>query len=317
MLPISFVAIRFDYADFDLDSACAIGLVKVENGEPTAVLYEKFIPFSGILQFVEDASQTGGLRPVDLKNAGSFSSIWPAVQAFVGGLPLVANSATTYMRTLEILWEDSELSSPAIPYLCTQVLGRRVTDLGSFSLDFYAHAFGYELPELATALDKSKATAAIMLGLVTQAKAGSLNELAEISDVRWGSISSEERISCKSNRRYEESASKAGLQAIRDSFEADGFDETHPLFEKYVLVTGTLRKGTGAEIDNLLAKVGAYPELNFTKKTNFLVVGYDRIDGLLPGGKPTGKIMKSIEARAKGQLVEVIDEQAFLNLLED
>jgi hypothetical protein len=27
--------------------------------------------------------------------------------------------------------------------------------------------------------------------------------------------------------------------------------------------------------------------------------------------------MKSIEARAKGQLVEVIDEQAFLNLLED
>lgn len=317
MLPISFVAIRFDYADFDLASACAIGLVKVENGEPTDFLYEKFIPFGGILQFVEDASQTGGLRASDLEDASSFYSIWPTLQEFIGDLPLVANSATTYVRTLEILWEDCELTVPAIPYLCTQVLGRKATDLGSFSLGFYAHAFGHEMPELATALDKSKATAAIMLGLVGQSKASSLNELVAIHDVRWGSISSEERISCKANRRYEESTSKAGLQAIRESFEAEGFDETHPLFEKYVLVTGTLRVGTGAEIDKMLAKVGAFPELNFTKKTNFLVVGYDRIDGLLPGGKPTGKIMKSIEARAKGQLVEVIDEQAFLNLLDD
>jgi DNA polymerase-3 subunit epsilon len=104
MLPISFVAIRFDYADFDLASACAIGLVKVVNGAPTDFLYEKFIPFGGILQFVEDASQTGGLRASDLEAAGSFYSIWPTVQEFIGDLPLVANSATTYMRTLEILW---------------------------------------------------------------------------------------------------------------------------------------------------------------------------------------------------------------------
>lgn len=316
-MPISFVAIRFDYTDYDLASACAIGLVKVENGETTAVLYEKFLPFSGIFEFVEDASQTGGLRPKDLKGMTSFSSLWPSIEEFIGDLPLVANSATTYMRTLELLWEESEIASPPIPYLCTQILGRKITELGSFNLEFYAHAFGYELPEVATALDKSKATAAIMLGLVGLCKAPSLEELAEGHGVRWGSISSEERISCKSNRRYDESVSKADLQAMRDKFEADGFDESHPLFEQYVLVTGTLRKGTGAEIDKLLAKVGAYPETGFTKKTNYLVVGYDRIDGLLPGGKPTGKITKSIEARAKGQLVEVIDEQAFLNLLED
>jgi NAD-dependent DNA ligase len=201
--------------------------------------------------------------------------------------------------------------------LCTQILGRKVTELGSFNLNFYAHAFGYELPELATALDKSKATAAIMLGLVRLSETDSLAELADRNDVRWGSISSAERITCKSNRRYDQSVSKADLQAMRDKFEADGFDETHPLFGKYVLVTGTLRKGTGSEIDKLIAQVGAYPEASFTKKTNYLVVGFDRIDGLSPGGKPTGKITKSIEARAKGQMVEVIDEQAFLNLLED
>lgn len=316
-MPVSFVAVRFDYANDDLASACAIGLVKVEDGKTTSFLYEKFLPFSGVFDFVEDASQTGGLRPNDLKGKTNFSSIWPNLQGFIGTLPLIANSATTYMRTLEILWGESGISSPAMPYLCTQILGRKVTDLGSFNLNFYAHAFGYELPVLATALDKSKATAAIMLELVRLSETDSLAELADRTDVRWGSISSEERITCKSNRRYDELVSKADLQAMRDKFEAEGFDETHPLFGKYVLVTGTLRKGTGAEIDKLLAQVGAYPETSFTKKTNYLVVGYDRIDGLLPGGKPTGKITKSIEARAKGQMVEVIDEQAFLILLED
>lgn len=66
----------------------------------------------------------------------------------------------------------------------------------------------------------------------------------------------------------------------------------------------------------MIAKVGGFPEENFTKKTNYLVVGYDRIAGLAPGGKTTGKLDKSIEARTKGQIVEVVDEQTFMDLLD-
>lgn len=314
---ISFVAIRFDYANQDKASACAIGLVKVENGQPTSVLYEKFLPKSENLDFFDDASQTGGLRSKDIQGLNDFSTLWPTIEAFIGDLPLVANSARTYMQTLEILWSEAEVNASALPYLCTEVLGRKITELASFSLNFYAHEFGYELPEIANALDKAKATAAIMLGLASLSKSDSLVELTESNDVQFGSVSSKERIACKSTRSYDYSVSKSDLQTMRQEFEAAGFDENHPLFEKRVLITGTLRKGTGPEIDKLLAKVGAFPELNFTKKTDYLVVGYDRIEGLAPGGKPTSKIKDAMAARAKGQLVEILDEEAFVNLLED
>jgi DNA polymerase-3 subunit epsilon len=316
-MPASFVAIRFDYADYDLDSACAIGLVKVQNGKPIEALYEKFSPSIQDFHFVDDSSQTGGLRKADLEGMSIFPVLWPAIKEFIGDLPLVANSATTYMKTLEILWVHSAEEVNPIAYLCTQVLGRKVTELGSFNLEFYSNTFGYELPEPASALDKSKATAAIMLGLLELSQVTTLDELVKKSNVQWGSVSSGKRISCKSIRESVDPVSKADLQAMRQEFEKSGFDQSHPLFEKHVLLTGTLRKGTRSEVEKLLAEVGAFPELNFTKKTNYLVVGYDAVDGLAPGGKPTSKITKSIEARAAGQMVEVVDEQTFLELLEN
>lgn len=315
-MSLSFVTIRFDYAGLELDSACAIGLVKIQNGKPTGAIYEKFSPASGDYILIDDAGKPGGLRAEDLSNLDGFGELWSQLSEFLGDLPLVANSATTYMRTLEILWDEAGITTEARPFLCTQVLGRKLTDLGSFNLDFYADKFDYEMPDIATALDKAKATAAIMLGLAELANVNSLEGLVEHSSVQWGSISSETRVSCRSIRSYEEGLSKADLAAMREGFAKDGFDKSHPLFEKYVLLTGTLRKGTRNEVEELLAKVGAFPEINFTKKTNYLVVGYDKLDGLLPGGKQTGKVTKSIEARAKGQIVEVVDEETFLDLLE-
>ncbi len=316
-MSISFVAIRFDYADFNLASACAIGLIKVENGKPTEAFYETFSPSSGDYIFIDDLGKTGGLRAQDLSDIGGFEELWPRVEAFIGDLPLVANAATTYVKTLEILWDEACIETKSFPFLCTQVLGRKLTDMGSFNLDYYANKFGYEMPEVSTALDKAKATAAIMLGLAGVAKVDSLDDLATQAEVQWGSVSSEARTSCCSIRHYDEALSKADLDAMRERFAKDGFDRTHPLFEKYVLLTGTLRKGTRNEVDELLAKVGAFPQVGFNKNTNYLVVGYDKIEGLLPGGKQTGKITKSIEARAKGQIVEVVDEETFLDLLED
>lgn len=316
-MALSFVTIRFDYADYDLASACAIGLVKLENGKPTGAIYEKFSPASGDYILIDDAAKTGGLRAEDLSGLDGFAALWPQIEEFLEDFPLVANSATTYMRTLEILWDEAGITAKLRPFLCTQVVGRKLTDLGSFNLDFYADKFGYEMPEISNALDKAKATAAIMLGLAELAKVNSLEDLVEQSSVQWGSISSEGRVSCHSIRNYEERLSKADLDTMREGFAKDGFDKSHPLFEKYVLLTGTLRKGTRNEVDELLAKVGAFPQVGFNKKTNFLVVGYDKISGLLPGGKQTGKITDSIEARAKGQIVEVVDEETFLDLLED
>lgn len=312
---VSFVAIRFDYSDYDLASACAIGLVKVKDGKTVDEFYRPFMPHGEGFSFVEDAGQTGGLRLADIQFLDGFETIWPEIVSFLEDLPLVGNSASTYMKTLEILWDEAEIAVGPRPFLCTQVLGRRLTDLGSFNLEYYAHSFGFVMADTPTALDKSRATAAIVLGLVDEVDADSLDSLAEEAGVKWGSLSSEERTPCKVER-HEDRMSVAERQAMREKYEKDGFDEAHPLFGKHVVVTGTLRRGTGTEVDEMISKVGGFADENFTKKTNYLVVGYDRIGGLTPGGKTTGKIDKSIEARAKGQIVEVVDEQTFMDLLD-
>lgn len=243
-MSVSFVAIRFDYSDYDLASACAIGLVKVRDGKTVGEFYRPFMPHGDGFSFVEDAGETGGLRPADIEFLDGFEKIWPEILKFLEDLPLVANSAQTYMRTLQILWNEVEIEADPLPYLCTQVLGRRLTDLGSFNLEYYAHSFGFPMMGTPTALDKSKATVAIVFGLMDGVHADSLEALAEEAGVQWGSISSEERTSCKV-LRHEDRMSVAERQAMREKFEKDGFDESHPLFGKHVVVTGTLRRGTG------------------------------------------------------------------------
>lgn len=316
-MTINFIGIRFDYADHDLNSACAIGLVKVTDGKQTDHRYIKFAPQNEIVFFMDDISQTGGLREEDIVGLNGFGAIWPEIDAFMGNLPLVANSATTYMKTLEILWSEFGIHANPRQYLCTQVLGRKITKLGSFNLEYYANYFGYELAPIPTALDKAKATTEIALGLFMQMNAKNIEELAEKADIQLGSISSTERVSCKTIRRIESTLNKSTLQNLRSEFATTGFDSNHPLFEKFVLVTGTLKMGTRQKVDEALASVGAFPELNFTKKTNYLVVGYDKVDGLTGGGQPTGKISKALAARENGQEVEILDEQTFFDLLEN
>lgn len=298
-MTINFVAIRFDYAGYELESACAVGLVKILDGKQVDSLY---LPFN----YQIEAGRSNVVR---------FDEAWSRIAEFINDLPVVANAATTYMRTLEILWQASEIEAKKMPFLCTQVIGRKLTDFGSFSLFYYADKFGYELPDLPTAIDKAQATSAIMLGLIAIAEVDSLNDLISRAGVHWGALSSTERHSCKALRNHGDTFSKSDLAELREGFASAGFDVSHPLFEKYVLITGTLRIGTRLEVEKLLAKVGAYPEKSFTKKTNFLVIGEDKLDGMLPGGKPTSKITKSFAAKSLGQIVEVVDEETFLELL--
>lgn len=298
-MTINFVAIRFDYAGHELESACAVGLVKILDGKQADSLY---LPFN----YQVDAESS---------NVVLFDEAWPGIADFINNLPLVANAASTYMRTLEILWKASGVEAKKMPFLCTQVIGRKLTDFGSFNLFYFADKFGYELPDTPTALEKAQATSAILLGLIALAEVDSLDELILKAGVNWGAVSSTERHSCKAYRNHGDAASKSQLSAMREGYANAGFDDSHPLFEKHVLITGTLRKGTRTEVENLLAKVGAYPEKNFTTKTNYLVVGEDKLDGLVPGGKPTSKITKSFEAKSSGQIVEVVDEETFLELL--
>jgi DNA polymerase-3 subunit epsilon len=64
----------------------------------------------------------------------------------------------------------------------------------------------------------------------------------------------------------------------------------------------------------LVAKLGAQPEANVTKKTDFLVLGQQDPSRLTPGAELSAKAQKAEELRAKGQKIELLGEDDFLRM---
>jgi hypothetical protein len=63
-------------------------------------------------------------------------------------------------------------------------------------------------------------------------------------------------------------------------------------------------------------KVGGVPELSVTKRTNVLVVVGDINPAVLvPGMTTTGKAAKAFALQDKGQEIEVMTEEDFINSL--
>jgi len=65
----------------------------------------------------------------------------------------------------------------------------------------------------------------------------------------------------------------------------------------------------------LVAKLGAQPEANVTKKTDFLVLGQQDPGKLRPGAELSAKAQKAEELRAKGQKIELLGEDDFIAMI--
>jgi DNA polymerase-3 subunit epsilon len=69
----NFIALDFETANNDRSSACAIGLVKVENGKIVAKESRLINPHTNFLHF---CVAVHGLTEVDVEDAPSFDEVW-------------------------------------------------------------------------------------------------------------------------------------------------------------------------------------------------------------------------------------------------
>lgn len=103
-----------------------------------------------------------------------------------------------------------------------------------------------------------------------------------------------------------------GRTAGREGAEADPH---HPLYGRNVCFTGGLSL-LRSEAWSLIEQLGATPQENVTKKTDFLVIG-DGFTGSTPEEFHTGRAVKAVKTNAKGGHVEVLTEGDFLKLLAE
>lgn len=92
------------------------------------------------------------------------------------------------------------------------------------------------------------------------------------------------------------------------------FDETHPLFGKVCVFTGTLEKMSRKNAMQLVADFGGLLGNSVTKKTDYLILGNNDYCPLIKDGK-SSKQKKAESLKLAGSDIEIITEDVFYDLI--
>src|SRR5436305_897604 len=118
----AFVAIDFETADHGPDSACAVGLVRVEGLKVVRREVVLIRPPRPRIVF----SYIHGITWEMVASAPAFAEAWPALAPVLEGASfLAAHNAPFDRRVLAACCEAAGLSAPVLPFTCTVQLARR------------------------------------------------------------------------------------------------------------------------------------------------------------------------------------------------
>lgn len=106
------------------------------------------------------------------------------------------------------------------------------------------------------------------------------------------------------------------LNAKELSASVTDFDETHPLYGKSCVFTGTLEKMSRREAMQVVLNLGGLCENSVTKNTNFLILGNNDYCTTIKDGKST-KQKKAEKYKLAGQDIDIIPESVFYDMLND
>jgi DNA polymerase-3 subunit epsilon len=137
---MNFVAIDFETANEARNSACALGLATVKDGE---IETDFWLIRPPTLYFNPFNVHVHGLTADDVERMPRFDKIWPDVKPLLEGRTLVAHCAGFDMSVLRHVLDEYGLAYPELSYYCTHALAKRVwPSLTHYGLDSLAAHIG-------------------------------------------------------------------------------------------------------------------------------------------------------------------------------
>jgi DNA polymerase III subunit epsilon len=138
----SFTAIDFETANFYPNSACAIGLARVERGRIVRRAYHLIRPPFRWFQFTD----LHGISWPMVEREPSFGELWPGLERYFRGIDFVAaHNASFDSRVLRstCVWHGIEL--PSLAFECTVRMARATWGVRSATLPCVASFLGLRL----------------------------------------------------------------------------------------------------------------------------------------------------------------------------
>ena len=162
-MPINFTAIDFETANGSPASPCAVGLVKVRDGQIVDTFVTLIQPPAPNNWFHEGNIRVHGIKPSDVLDAPSWNEALGLMLQFIGEDILIAHNAPFDMGVLRASAAAVDATLPSLQYTCSLAISRKTYNLESYRLNAVAYAIGHEEFNHHDALADSDACARIVL----------------------------------------------------------------------------------------------------------------------------------------------------------
>lgn len=181
-VPKSFVAIDFETANEKISSACALGMVKVEDNIITTERYWLIKPPD--LYFRPFNSRLHGIRLEDVINKPEFIEIWPEIKDIMAEGLVLAHNANFDLKVLKSLLDIYGLEYPRLKFACTVRISRKCwLGLSNYRLNTISDYLNISLRHH-DPLEDARACAYIAIRANQDKKTNSVYELSRIIGIK-------------------------------------------------------------------------------------------------------------------------------------
>ena len=274
-----FTAIDFETMTAERTSACAIGIVRVEND----VIVQKF--YSLIKPIPDDRTTNNthvhGITPEMVENAPTFKELWPSIKGYFEDKVIVAHNACFDLDVL-----DKTTDYYGINFYIKDTID--TMDITHKGLSESCAIGNIPLDSHHDALCDATACAQIMLCCFG------------VNHVLVRSVAKQEKVKYK--------LSEVSSETKRPLCDSEVEDKSTPFYQKKVVLTGVLSTfPVREEVARVLRRYGADINSSISKKTDIVIVG---------NGCGPSKMKKIEELQQQGVEIKVIYEPEFLEIVE-
>ncbi|MBI9012706.1 MAG: 3'-5' exoribonuclease [Clostridiales bacterium] len=183
---MKYTVIDFETANSKRSSACALGIVVVENGRITEEMAYLIKPSDMYFEGMNIGIH--GIYPEDVINEPTFDILYEQVfKKYLENQLVVAHNASFDMSVLRACLNEYDIPFPSLDYLCTVKIAQKLwPDLPKHSLDVVSGFLSFKFRHH-DAFDDARACANIMItGCFEQNK--SPYELAQLLNIKVGKL---------------------------------------------------------------------------------------------------------------------------------